>query len=114
MKKSLLSIFGILIFCSILAQSDHFDPKPRSEKVSIESVSPNPVEANFTVHLEDRISFENIEIKIFNIIGVQLRSIEVKNNAHLRINIEEFASGPYIVSVHKEGKLQDSSRIIKK
>lgn len=111
MKKTLLIVFGIFI-CSFASAQIGFEES--RTKMEIKNVSPNPVEGELTVQIAEHENIENLEIKIFNIIGHELVSLEVEKKALIMVPFTELPSGPYILSLYNMGSLVDSRRILKK
>ncbi len=75
-------------------------------------ISPNPGNGIFTLELADGVIPEDLEIKIKNILGAEIRSLRLHNKQH-EIDLEENESGIYYLELRKKGELLSTGKIIK-
>ena len=82
-------------------------------KKSIFSLYPNPIEDIFFVNSNTEIEDNNVSIIIYNVFGIRL--LERNNiSSYESVNIENFKSGIYFVSIKDENGNTSVKRLIKK
>lgn len=72
-------------------------------------ISPNP--AKSVIKIDNMQDID--KVTIMNVIGQEMKSLNVKGEKTVRIDISEFHSGMYIVSFHNKDGVIKSSKIIK-
>lgn len=73
------------------------------------NIFPNPVKNSFTIDLLNE--FLGATVEIYSVMGVKLKTIHTENE-HVKVDIQNYAAGIYVVKISKEG-LSLSERIIK-
>jgi len=74
------------------------------------NIYPNPNNGNFTIYLNENPN--EVEISIFNILGINVKTIKKHNNSIIDVAIEGKA-GVYFIQITEEGKASNTIRIIK-
>jgi len=84
------------------------------EKETYINLSPNPAKNYLSIEYELNITFANSAIIVNNINGKSLLEIKVRDIAGLKIiNLQDWATGIYIVSLKSNGKIIQSEKFTK-
>ncbi|HKK40457.1 MAG TPA: hypothetical protein VJ949_13635, partial [Cryomorphaceae bacterium] len=84
-----------------------------TESPSAISIMPNPFDENFTLSLSTSKKYTTAQVVFHDLLGRRIAQSVHGNISRLEIDGSEFPSGVLIYSVHLDGELFDTGRIVK-
>ncbi|OYT17835.1 MAG: hypothetical protein B7C24_00830 [Bacteroidetes bacterium 4572_77] len=103
--------------CEMVGIEEHELPSPEeyaaNKKKVLLNVNPNPAKDYILVSMENTAEFENIELEIFDIAGIEKYNESILTGAgEIRINTQRWESGMYIIMIRSNSIVVGNAKFV--